>query len=121
MSRVLLADPDDALAISIEFLLQRAGHEVVRWNPEVDLIDTVRDEAPDLLLLAVEQGVRDGLLLCRRVCEEAFAPIVLMLSASARGNDSERAQAAGAKACLNKPFPARDLMDCVARLLRESA
>lgn len=121
MSRVLLADPDDALAISIEFLLQRAGHEVVRWLPGSELLDVVCDEAPEVLLLAVEQGVQDGFLLCRKVCEQPLAPPVLMLSASARGNDSERAFAAGAKACLNKPFPARELMDCVARLLRESA
>ncbi|MCX9157167.1 response regulator [Niveibacterium sp. 24ML] len=119
--RVLIADPDDSIVVSLEFLLHRAGYTVVVVDQASDLLDRVVSEAADVVVIADEQrGGLDGFELCRAVCAAKPAPPVLMLAARARDADAAKARAVGAADFLAKPFPTRDFLERVARLATEA-
>lgn len=114
--RVLIADPDDAIVVSLEFLLARAGFLVSVADADAELAAFIESEAPDVLVLSAEQPHSDGFELCRRIADSKPAPRILMLSSRARDADVARAREMGASDFLAKPFPTRDFLERVTRL-----
>jgi len=115
--RVLIADPDESIVVSLEFLLHRAGYVVVVVEHAAELLDRVVSEAADVVVIADEQrGTQDGFELCRAVSAERLAPPVLMLASRAREADAAKARAVGAADFLAKPFPTREFLERIARL-----
>lgn len=123
MARILVADDEPNIVISLEYLLRRAGHEVVVAHDGRQALDAAARERPDLILLDVMMPLKTGFEVCQHLrATTAFlhVPIIML---TARGRDTDRAKglALGADAYLTKPFSTRELMDKVAELLARSA
>jgi DNA-binding response OmpR family regulator len=117
--RILIAEDEPSIVISIEFLMREAGYDVTVASNGTDAIDLAMKLRPDLVVLDVMLPEVNGFEVCRRIREgRATQGVrVLMLTAHGRESEMEKGLAAGANAYMTKPFSTKELVDTVADLL----
>jgi DNA-binding response OmpR family regulator len=117
--RVLIAEDEPNIAISLEFLLREAGHEVTIARNGAEAIELTGRLRPDLVVLDVMLPSVDGFEVCRRIRGSSATrdTRILMLTARGRQSEMDKGMAAGANAYVTKPFATKDLMEAVANLL----
>jgi two-component system alkaline phosphatase synthesis response regulator PhoP len=117
--KVLIADDEPNIVISLEFLMKREGWQVVVARDGNEALEAARRERPDLVLLDVMMPGRSGYEVCQALrADEALAGIkVLMLTAKGRDTDVAQGLGVGADAYMAKPFSTRELADRVRELL----
>ena len=120
--RVLIAEDEESIVASLEFLMRRAGYEtrVARDGPAA--LACLADFAPDLVLLDIMLPGRSGFDVCKSIrADPALAATrVLMLTARGSNADEARGVAAGADGYLTKPFATQELVLRVRELLGEA-
>ena len=109
--RVLIADDEPAIVISLEFLMRKSGFEtdVARDGDEALVkADTFR---PDLVLLDLMLPYRSGLDVCRALRNAPGLSQLKIIMLTAKGGAAEqRGLLAGADACMVKPFSTQELV-----------
>jgi len=117
--RVLIADDEPNILISLEFLLARAGYEVHTATDGEETLRAVKRIRPDLLLLDIMLPLKNGFEVCQTLRGEPdFAGMkIVMLTAKGRGTEVAKGLGLGADAYVTKPFGTRDLVETVRRLL----
>ncbi|VTU36232.1 Transcriptional regulatory protein YycF [Variovorax sp. PBS-H4] len=117
--KVLIADDEPNIIISLEFLMKREGYDVSIARDGQQALDAIRRLRPDLVLLDVMMPVRSGVEVLQAVrADEGLAGTrILMLTARGRENDIAKGMALGADAYMTKPFSTRDLAERVRRML----
>jgi DNA-binding response OmpR family regulator len=119
--KILIADDEPNIVVSLEFLMKQRGYEVRVANTGEDALAAVGEFVPDLILLDVMMPRMSGYDLCQRVRENpAWQGIrIIMLSAKGRDIEVSKGIAVGADAYVTKPFSTRDLLARVAEMLGE--
>ena len=119
--RILIADDEPNIVVSLEFLMKRMGHVVQVANTGVDALNAVSEFKPDLILLDIMMPRMSGYDLCQSVRENpAWNGIkILMLSAKGRDIDVNKGMGVGADAYITKPFSTKELVAKVQQLLGE--
>ena len=117
--KVLIADDEPNIVISLEFLMKREGYDVSIARDGQQTLDAIRRLRPDLVLLDVMMPLRSGLEVLQAVrADEALAGTrILMLTAKGRETDVAKGLALGADAYMTKPFSTRELAERVRRML----
>jgi DNA-binding response OmpR family regulator len=117
--KVLIADDEPNIVISLEFLMKREGYDVSIARDGQQTLDAIRRLRPDLVLLDVMMPLRSGLEVLQAVrADEAIAGTrILMLTAKGRETDIAKGMALGADAYMTKPFSTRELAERVRRML----
>ena len=117
--KVLIADDEPNIVISLEFLMKREGHAVSVARDGPSALEAIRTAKPDLVLLDVMMPGLSGFEVCQAVRgDEALAGVkILMLSAKGRDTDIAKGQALGADAYMTKPFSTKELAEKVRELL----
>ena len=117
--RILIADDEPNIVISLEFLMKREGHAVSVARDGPAALEAIRAGKPDLVLLDVMMPGLSGFEVCQAVRgDEALAGVkILMLSAKGRDTDIAKGQALGADAYMTKPFSTKELVEKVRELL----
>ena len=120
--KILIADDEPNILISLEFLMKREGFEVVLARDGQEAIDAIVRERPALVLLDVMMPHKSGFEVCQAVrADEALQGTkILMLTAKGRETDVAKGMALGANAYMTKPFSTRELVQKVAELLGET-
>lgn len=110
--KVLIADDEQNIVISIEFLMKREGFQVLIANDGDDALAKVQSERPDLVLLDVMMPKKNGYEVCQSIKGDPALASVKVLMLTAKGRDTEVAKglAIGADAYMTKPFSTRDLV-----------
>lgn len=118
-SKVLIADDEPNIVISLEFLMKREGYDVTIARDGQQALDAIRKLRPDLVLLDVMMPVKSGIEVLQAVrADEALAGTrILMLTAKGRETDVAKGLALGADAYMTKPFSTRELAERVRRML----
>jgi len=118
-SHILVVEDDPNILLSVEFLLQNAGHSVTTVTDGLQAWAALQALQPDLVVLDVMLPALDGFELCRRIRAREALKNTKVLVLSARGGDPEikKSLQLGAAAHMRKPFSTRDFLDTVARLL----
>ena len=82
VSKILVADDDQALVRTLTWILKENGYEVVTATGGEGLLGQVEEERPNLLLLDIMMPKVDGLQLLERLkADERFRDLpVLMIS-----------------------------------------
>jgi DNA-binding response OmpR family regulator len=116
---ILIADDEPNIVLSLEFLLQEAGHNVQIARDGQEVLDALERQVPDLILLDVMLPRVSGFEVCQRIrANPAWRGIrIVMLSAKGREIEVAKGLALGADAYVTKPFAIKDLMAQVARQL----
>ena len=119
--KVLIADDEQNIVISLEFLMKREGFEVLVANDGEEAIRRIRADQPDLVLLDVMMPKKSGFEVCQEVKSDPALGAVRILMLTAKGRDTELAKglALGADAYMTKPFSTRELVDKVRSLLEQ--
>jgi DNA-binding response OmpR family regulator len=119
--KILIADDEQNIVISLEFLMKREGFEVLVANDGDEAIKRIRADQPDLVLLDVMMPKKSGFEVCQEVKADPALGGVRILMLTAKGRDTEVAKglALGADAYMTKPFSTRELVDKVRSLLEQ--
>lgn len=117
--RILIADDEPNIVISLEFLMKREGFDVqVAMDGEAAL-QAIAAQLPDLILLDVMLPKLNGFEVCQQIrAHPQWQSLkVLMLTAKGRDTEVSKGLALGANAYMTKPFSTRDLVAQVRQLL----
>jgi DNA-binding response OmpR family regulator len=119
--KILIADDEPNIVVSLEFLMKQRGYEVKIAQNGQEALRAVAEFGPDLILLDVMMPHMSGYDLCQRVRENpAWQGIrIVMLSAKGRGIEVKKGMAVGADAYVTKPFATKELIAKVQQLLGE--
>lgn len=117
--RVLIADDEPNIVVSLEFLMKREGHAVSVARDGPAALEAIRRDKPALVLLDVMMPGLSGFEVCQAVrADESLAGVkIVMLSAKGRDTDLAKGRALGADAYVTKPFSTRELAETVRTLL----
>ena len=117
--KVLIADDEPNIVISLEFLMKREGHQVLVARDGVQALEAIRRDKPDLVLLDVMMPLMSGFEVCQQVrADEQLAGVkILMLTAKGRDTDLAQGLGLGADGFMTKPFEPDALRAAVGRLL----
>ena len=121
--KILIADDEPNIVISLEYLLQREGYAVVVARDGQEALEAIAREKPALVLLDVMMPHKTGFEVCQAVRADEIlqATKILMLTAKGRETDVAKGLALGADAYMTKPFSTRELVQKVAELLGETS
>jgi DNA-binding response OmpR family regulator len=117
--KVLIADDEPNILISLEFLMKREGHQVLLARNGVEALETIRSERPALVLLDVMMPGKSGFEVCQAVrADESLAGVrILMLTAKGRDTDIAQGLGVGADGYVTKPFSTKELAARVREML----
>jgi len=117
--KILIADDEPNIVVSLEFLMKREGHDVSIARDGRQALDLIRSLRPDLVLLDVMMPFMSGFEVLQAVRgDDAIAATpILLLSAKGRDTDIAKGLALGADAYLTKPFSTRELAERVRLML----
>ena len=117
--KILIADDEPNIVVSLKYLLERGGYQVLVARDGQEAIDAIRHERPALVLLDVMMPKKSGHEVCAelRADEAVRDTLVLMLSAKGRDTDIDKGLGVGADAYMTKPFSTRELAEKVRELL----
>ncbi|HSH47269.1 MAG TPA: response regulator [Halomonas sp.] len=122
MTRVLVVDDEPNILLSLEFLMQQAGFDVVTAEDGESALSRVAAAPPEVILLDISlPGISGFDVLERLRADPAHAAmLIIMLTAHGREVEREKGLALGADDYITKPFSTRDLVDKVQALLDET-
>jgi DNA-binding response OmpR family regulator len=117
--KILIADDEPNILISLEFLMKREGYEVSVARDGIEALAAIVATRPDLVLLDVMMPGKTGFEVCQEVrAQDALRDIrILMLTAKGRDTDVAKGLALGADAYVTKPFSTRELVQKVRSML----
>ena len=117
--KVLIADDEPNIVVSLEYLMKREGHEVHVARDGDEALAALRRLKPALVLLDVMMPKRNGFeVLAAARADESLAGLkVVMLTAKGRDTDVAQGLGLGADAYVTKPFSTRELAAKVRELL----
>lgn len=118
-SKILIADDEPNILISLEFLMKREGYDVVLARDGQEAMDAIVRERPALVLLDVMMPIKTGFDVCCevRAHEAVRDTLIVMLTAKGRDTDVAKGLALGANAYMTKPFSTKELVQKVRELL----
>lgn len=121
--RILIADDEPNILISLEYLMKREGYEVSVARDGQEALDALRRERPRLVLLDVMMPKKTGFEVCQelRADETLRGTLVLMLTAKGRDTDVAKGLGVGADAYMTKPFSTKELVHKVREMLAPRA
>ena len=82
---ILVADDEPSILLSLQFLLQKAGYEVRLARTGEEVIQSVEQYTPDLLLLDAMMPERDGYDVCQTIRADprwTGLPIIMLTAKS---------------------------------------
>lgn len=117
--RVLIADDEPNIVVSLEFLMQQSGYEIRTAANGDEALTAASEFRPHLMLLDLMMPVRNGYEVCQAVRENPGLKGMKIVMLTAKGRELEVAKglAIGADAYVTKPFATRELLETVQRLL----
>ena len=119
--KILIADDEPNIVVSLEFLMKQKGYVVRVASTGEEALAAIGEFGPDLILLDVMMPRMSGYDLCQRVRENPAWQAIKIIMLSAKGRDIEvtKGMAVGADAYVTKPFSTKDLIAKVQELLGE--
>jgi len=120
--KILIADDEPNIVVSLEFLMKQKGYVVRVATTGDEALAAVGEFGPDLILLDVMMPRMSGYDLCQRVRENPAWRGIKIVMVSAKGRDVEvtKGMAVGADVYVTKPFSTKDLVAKVQALLGDA-
>lgn len=120
--RVVLVEDDELVGGALALALQDAGYEVFREAGATAALTRVAEAAADLVITDLRLGPGDGVGLIDAL--RTLYPDIAIIAISGGGSQAaslDRARAAGADFCLQKPFTGVTLLRTVAQVMGDLA
>jgi CheY-like chemotaxis protein len=115
--RVLVADDNVDIALTLSVLLESMGFEVHCASNGLIALAIAKRHAPELLFLDIGMPGMDGWEVCRRVrMLQGDAPVIVAVTGYGQDDDRARSLQAGFDAHLTKPVQEEALIALIERL-----
>jgi CheY-like chemotaxis protein len=119
MDKLLIADDDKAMVGLVSTLLEFEGYQTVTEADPSEILTTVHDEQPDLIILDVHVGGQETLDILQELKSDPVLgeiPVMMISGMDLR----DQCMALGADDFILKPFRPQELLDNIAPLLKNS-
>jgi len=112
---VLIVDDEPSIVAPLTFLMKQQGCEVHVITDGAEVLSSIDEHAPDLILLDVMLPSRNGYDLCEEIRGRSeWKDIkIIMLTVKSREVDVEKGLAMGADDYITKPFAIQEVIDKV--------
>lgn len=120
MSRILLVEDDEAMAVALQDGFTFEGHDVVRASDGEEGLRLARETPPEILILDVMLPKMTGLDVCKQLRASGSSMPIIMLTARGQEIDKVLGLKMGADDYVTKPFSFMELMARVEAVLRRS-
>jgi len=120
MTRILIVEDNEKLALGLRSNLEFGGHEVAVAPTAAAGLEGAREWAPDLIILDLMLPDADGYRVLRTLRDAGDATPVLVLTALGEEADKVRGFRFGADDYVTKPFGLLELIARVEALLRRA-
>jgi DNA-binding response OmpR family regulator len=120
MRKILIADDEPNLVVTLKFNLEREGYSVLTAADGEEAVAAVRQYHPDLLVLDLMLPRLNGMEVCRIVRRESSLPIII-LTAKTDELDRVLGLEVGADDYVTKPFSVKELIARVRAQLRRAS
>jgi len=120
MARILIIDDDRAVQLSVQFTLEREGHQVVCASDGNEGLRAFTSQTPDLVVTDLIMPNKEGIETIMQIRERDAKTPILAISGGGRLSNVDflkMAAKVGANAILAKPFERQELIAAVRRLL----
>jgi two-component system OmpR family response regulator len=118
-ANILIIDDDSEIRELLTEYLGRAGFSVHSLPDGKELMDILKQDNTDLVVLDVMLPGHDGFTLCRMIRQFSTVPIIMLTAASDEA-DKVIGLEFGADGYMAKPFSARELLAQIKALLRRN-
>jgi len=118
-AKVLLAEDDVTMITLLQTLLKMEGFEVVTLDADDDVLEAVRREQPDVVLMDVHLSTQSGLDVLERLRKvEDTSQVRVVMSSGA--NVKEECLKRGANGFLPKPYMPDDLISILRKAIHSA-
>ncbi len=115
--KILVVDDEKEIADLIEVYLKNDGYTVYKYYNGTDALQCIGETALDLAVLDIMLPDIDGFLICQKIREKYFYPII-MLTAKVEDGDKIMGLTLGADDYITKPFNPLEVVARVKTQLR---
>jgi len=117
--KVLIVDDEPNIVTSLEYLMQKRGHEVKIARNGDEALALVGSFLPDVVLLDVMMPHTSGYEVCQQIRERADWQHIKVVMLSAKGREAEvnKGLSLGADSYVTKPFSNQELIEKIDALL----
>jgi two-component system, OmpR family, phosphate regulon response regulator OmpR len=117
--RVLIIDDDEKLQKLLQEYLKNNGFLVMGLPDGSQVLETIRREPPDLVILDIMLPGKDGLEILKEIRRDFNLPVIML---TAKGEDTDRIVGLelGGDDYLSKPFNPRELLARMKAVLRRT-
>jgi DNA-binding response OmpR family regulator len=118
MKRILIADDEPNILLSLDFLMRKNGYEVFVARDGKEAVEIIKKQKPDAVILDIMMPEMDGYEVCQfiRTQEELKNTKVIFLSAKTQPADIEKGLTM-ADSYITKPFSTKDIVNEVKKLI----
>jgi len=119
MARVLIVDDSPTDVQNTKSVLQKAGHTVIEASSGHDVLDRVKLDKPDIVIMDVVMPGVNGFQATRTLSKDALTAHIPIIIVSSKNQETDRVWALrqGAKEYLVKPVKEVDLLAKISSLL----
>jgi DNA-binding response OmpR family regulator len=117
-TRILIAEDEPNLVESLSFILEREGCDVSAVFDGEAVLERVRADPPDVLILDVMLPKRNGFDVLHQIkTDPGLRRVrVMVLTAKCQESDRKAAENLGADVFISKPFSNQEVVEHVAQL-----
>ncbi|MDU4412274.1 response regulator [Paeniclostridium sordellii] len=119
MERIFIVEDEPKLREEMVTLLERNGYRCSTSEDYVNIISTIEDAKPDLVLLDINLPIYDGFYICKELRQNSDIPIIVVTS-NKSDIDELLAMNLGADDFVNKPFNLRILLAHIGSVLKRA-
>lgn len=121
MAKILIVDDAAIMRRSLQYFVEKAGHEVVCMACNGgEAVKYYKEHKPDLVTLDVMMEGMDGIQVLAEIKKEYPDAKVIMVTALGWEKKKEEARKLGAAGYIGKPFNAADIRNEIERVLGKS-
>jgi DNA-binding response OmpR family regulator len=119
VKKILIVDDEPSIVLSLEFLMKKAGYDVVTATDGNEGLERMASERPELVILDVNMPGCNGYEVCQAIRDnpEWKDTRIVMLTAKGRDVEREKGMAMGADSYVTKPFATKEVVALCEQLL----
>jgi DNA-binding response OmpR family regulator len=118
---VLIGDDEEAILESVSFIVDQEGYRVITAGDGNAVLDLLKDNDPDLVILDVMMPGKSGFEVCREIKSRQSSQhtYVILLTAMGQQRDKDMGWDSGADEFIEKPYRPSALRQRLREILGE--
>ena len=119
MKKILIADDEHKIIMTLEYAFKKSGYEVYIARDGAEVIEMLKSKTPDLVLMDVMMPQMDGFTTLKFIKKDPKLSDIKVIFLSAKNNaeDIEKGLKLGADAYVTKPYSIKKLTQQVEEMI----